>query len=103
MLKASLESAVEEARERKESQRRPRVEGALDGIYIQFESVPGFELALTSLEDRRHRIHPELRAVTERIVDDRVIQVATVFVPDGWIGRFIEKFEQYILQDYIGR
>ena len=95
-LKAALMSAVEEAKQRKTSQGEIRVEGTIDGIYIQFESVPGFELALTSLEDRRGQVHPELRAVTTRTVDDRVIQTATVFVPDGWIGRFTKKFEQYI-------
>ena len=95
-LKAALTSAVEEAKQRKTSQGEIRVEGTIDGIYIQFESVPGFELALTSLEDRRGQVHPELRAVTTRTVDDRVIQTATVFVPDGWIGRFTKKFEQYI-------
>ena len=97
-LEASLNATVKEARERKEVQSRVRVNGALSGIYIQFESAPDFELALASLEDRRTSIHPELRAVTSRTVNGKVIQTATVFVPDGSIGRFIQKFEQYLYE-----
>ena len=101
-LKASLMSTVEQAKERKTSRSDMRIEGVIDGIYIEFQSVPGFELALTSLEDRRRSIHPELRAVTERTVDDEVIQMATVFVPKDRIGDFIKKVEQYIEEDTIG-
>lgn len=72
-----------------------RVAGALDGIYIQFESTPGFELALTSLEPQLGSNPPEVRAVTTREVHGQQIQVATVFVPEGWIGRFCKRFEQY--------
>lgn len=97
-LKASLEVAVGEAKERKESQGDVRVEGAVDGIYIEFESVPGFDLALTSLEDRRRKSHPELRAVKDQITNDdgKAIQMATVFVPNECIGDFVRKFEEYI-------
>ena len=101
-LKASLISAVEEAEERKKPLREMRIEGVIDGIYIEFESVPGFELALTSLEDRRRRHHPELRAVTDRTVDGKVIQMATVFVPNDCIGDFIKKFDQYIAENTKG-
>lgn len=78
-----------------ERNRAMRVEGAISGIYVQFEAVPGFDLALTSLEPQQGKVHPELRAVTERVVNGQPTQVATVFVPDGWVGKFIERFEQY--------
>ncbi len=92
-LRGALTGAAAEA----DAARDPtlRVEGAISGIYVQFESVPEFELALTSLEPQQGKTHPELRAVTERIEDYRTIQIATVFVPEGWIGRFIDRFEQY--------
>ena len=92
-LRQSLSQAADQAA----AERHPtlQVEGAISGIYVQFEAVPGFELALTSLEPQQGKVHPELRAVTEQDVNGQAIQFATVFVPDGWIGKFIERFEQY--------
>lgn len=75
------------------------VEGALSGIYVTFESWPGFELALTSLEPQVGKSHPEVRAVTTRGEGDSVVQLATVFVPDGWVSRFVQKFEDYVSED----
>lgn len=94
---ARLSRSLSKAEDQAATDRQPmlHVEGAIAGIYVQFESVPDFELALTSLEPQRGKVHPELRAVTERTVDGRTIQLATVFVPDGWVGKFIERFEQY--------
>ena len=90
-----MTAAAEGAESRRSEQPSDRVEGALEGIYVQFESTPGFELALTSLEPQRGSNHPEVRAVTTREVQGQEVQFATVFVPDGWIGRFCERFEQY--------
>lgn len=94
-LKDDLDALGAAARARRE-QTDVRVEGAVEGVYIQFESVPGFDLELTALEPRQGKVHPELRSVTERLVDGQPVQFATVFVPDGWIGRFSRKFEQYV-------
>ncbi|HEX7051153.1 MAG TPA: S8 family peptidase [Longimicrobiales bacterium] len=72
------------------------VHGAKPGIYIQFDSQPGYELNLGSLEDRRQGI--ELVAVTEASTDEaepRRIQRATVFVPDGKLKHFVARFQKY--------
>ena len=71
------------------------VHGAEPGVYIQFESPPGVELKLESLEDRRRGI--ELVAV-QRVAagpDEPIVQMATVFVPDGSLKHFFDRFEQY--------
>lgn len=98
-LVAQLEAAVDAAAQRKARKGNLRVEGALEGIYVQFESHPGFELALTSLEPQKGQAHPELCAVTTREVNDERVQFATVFVPEGWVGRFAKQFEDYISED----
>jgi hypothetical protein len=73
------------------------VEGALQGVYVQFEGPPGVPLKLESLEDKRAGI--TLVAVTERKDDGepeaKPVQQAPVFVPDGAIKKFTQKFEAY--------
>lgn len=90
-----MNAASDEATSRRAQDPADRVEGAIEGIYVQFESTPGFDLALTSLEPHLGLLHPELRAVTTREVAGEEVQFATVFVPEGWIGKFTERFEQY--------
>jgi hypothetical protein len=63
-----------------------------NGIVIQFESEPDYELAINSLEFFPSGI--ELLAV--RRFDDKVI--ATVFVPEGKIARFINAVTAYLEQ-----
>ena len=94
-----LDAAAEAAQRRKEDHDAIQVEGALEGIYVQFQSHPGFELALTSLEPQQGSVHPELCAVTTREVEGESVQLATVFVPEGWIGRFTKRFEDYVSED----
>lgn len=94
-LVAQMTAAADAAESRRAERPTDRVEGAIEGVYVQFESAPGFELALTSLEPQVGSIHPEVRAVTTREIDGREVRFATVFVPEGWIGRFCERFEQY--------
>ncbi len=73
-----------------------RLEGAVDGIYVRFESFPGVELALESLDPRRGKVHPELRAVREVRVDNRIFEQAVVFVPEGQLGYFLGRIEAYL-------
>lgn len=69
--------------------------GAEPGLYIQFESPPGVDLKLESLENRSRGI--ELVAVQDlqSASGQRSIQQATVFVPDGSLKHFFERFDQY--------
>lgn len=63
--------------------------GAEPGIYVEFESQPGFGLKLESLDASGSGI--ELVSV----VENGSVEKATVFVPDGKIKHFIKRFEQY--------
>lgn len=92
-----LMAALQQA-ERKTAEERDElsitVHGAEPGLYIQFESVPGVELKLESLEDKRRGI--ELVAVqTVERPEQPPIQLATVFVPDGKLTHFTTRFQQY--------
>lgn len=73
------------------------VEGALPGIYVTFDSFPGIELAIESLDPRRGRIHPELRSVRAVTAPDgQIVERATVFIPDGKLGQFLQRIQEYL-------
>ncbi len=94
---AALRDALQQA-ERETAEERKElgitVHGAEPGLYIQFESVPGVELKLESLEDRRKGIELVAVQTVERPEQPRV-QFATVFVPDGKLTYFVKRFQQY--------
>lgn len=97
---ATLRAALQQA-ERETAQEREElgitVHGAEPGLYIQFESAPGVELKLDSLEDKRKGI--ELVAVqTAARPGQPPIQLATVFVPDGELPHFATRFQQYAVE-----
>ena len=98
-LSQQLRSAFDDAKSRRTPEREIEVEGTIDGIYVQFESIPDFELALHSLEPRRAAIHPELRAVKNVTLDSREVQQATIFVPDQQVSSFLRRFEQYTTEN----
>jgi hypothetical protein len=61
----------------------------VNGIYLSFESQTGYELKFDSLDFRRNGI--ELCSVKE----EAGRTIAAVFVPDGKLGYFLSKVEQY--------
>lgn len=67
-------------------------------MLVTFESWPGFELALKSFDPLR-RGTPELLAVHERGADEDRVQFATVHVPAGGLGFFLERLDQYATRD----
>lgn len=71
------------------------VAGAVDGIYVQFESFPGIRLALESLDPRTKGPHPELVSVREFSTATGVVEYATVFLPDGTLGYFVSRLQEY--------
>ena len=94
-----LESALQQAEAAGQSRREAEelhLEGVVDGIYVRFESFPDVELALESLDPRRGKVHPELRAVREVTVDNRTFEQAVVFVPEGKLGYFLARVEAYL-------
>ena len=103
-LKQALEAAVVDGHERREKT-GIEVHGAAPGIYVEFEAIPGWDLAVMGLEhsakDPSKRI--EVVAVTlapmplNAAPGAKPIQRATVFVPDGQIAHFIQRLEKYAL------
>jgi hypothetical protein len=94
-LKRAFNAAVEIAHQRREDAGFV-VHGALPGIYVQFESQPGFALELESLENKRQGI--ELVAVSyvqTKGAKPKQVERATVFVPDGKVKHFVSRFEAY--------
>jgi hypothetical protein len=71
------------------------VAGAVDGVYIQFESFPGVRLALESLDPRSKKPHPELVSVQNITTPAGAVEYATVFVPDGTLGYFVSRLQKY--------
>lgn len=74
------------------------VQGAAPGVYVQFESAPGVDLKIESLEDKRKGIEVVAVRSTRLQPDQSPVQRATVFVPDGQVKHFITRFEQYSQQ-----
>ena len=66
-----------------------------DGIFITFESFPEVELALQSLDPQLGQRHPELVAVRSVKTEEGIRQQATVFVPDGKLGYFLDRLQAY--------
>jgi hypothetical protein len=69
-----------------------------EGMLVTFESWPGYELELKSLDPLR-RGAPELLAVHDRYVGEDRVQFATVYVPGGGLGYFLQRLDQYATQD----
>lgn len=67
-----------------------------EGTYISFNSFPGLELALESLDVQRSGEQPELVAVREDDFADGKVQVATVYIPDGKKEYFLKRLTQYV-------
>ncbi len=93
-LKKQLREAAREGHE--QLQQIPADQLVKRGFYIEFESDPGLELKVESLKGERQGI--ELVAVSEmsEAEDGKTPMKATVFVPEGKIGYFIKKIEEYL-------
>ena len=90
-LRSALNSAAAAGRTRRDAI-SVRVESARLGIYFRFDSFADSEvpLKLESLESSRAGIE----VVNVRVTDG--IQSAVVFVPDGQVKYFLNRFEQYL-------
>ena len=92
----ALTSALAEAREQARTDRDAvgfSVDGAQPGLYIEFQSPPDFDLKLESLGHRGKGI--EVVNVRSAEFKDGVTQLATVFVPDGRLKHFFDRFREY--------
>ena len=95
---AYLHDSLIEAQRQAEANRAAleiSVHGAQPGLYVEFESPPDVEMKLDSLENKRRGI--EVVAVRKVPVGPEAspTQFATVFIPDGSLRHFFERFQQY--------
>lgn len=74
------------------------VSATAEGRLVTFESWPGFDLELQSL-DPVGEGNPELLAVHVRGTGDDRVEYATVYVPGGNLGYFLRKLEEYATQN----
>ncbi len=79
-------------------QAQVEIEGSTPSIYVEFESVEDIRLDLSSLEAKRSGI--ELVSVRHEILaqadgTSKLIEWATVVIPDGKIKHFLHRFETY--------
>lgn len=88
-LRRQLDQVQTELEERRGRQVPVGVE-APRGFYLEFESPPGYELKLESLEQKRAGI--ELISVRT----SGTTTLATVFVPQGKIAFFVSRIEKYL-------
>jgi hypothetical protein len=72
---------------------------ASDGVYVVFDSFPGFGLKPETFDPRTAGEQPALLSLLTVRVGADVVERATVFVPDGKLGHFVERFEQYAEED----
>lgn len=66
------------------------------GTLVSFESFPGLELALESLDVQRAGDQPELVAVKEVTTDNGAVQIATVYIPNGKRDYFLKRLNDYV-------
>jgi len=64
-----------------------------EGMLLTFVSWPGFDLEPAKLDPGNQP--PELIAVRTRTVGDETVQLATVHVPEGSLGFFLKRFDEY--------
>lgn len=88
----SLVTQIESAEQQAAAQvaAKPNAAEAPNGIVLEFQSEPNFELRLKSLESEGSGI--ELRNAR---VDSNGVMHAAVFIPNGKVGLFVRKFEAF--------
>lgn len=67
----------------------------IDGVYIQFESKPGFDLKTESLEDIRAGIRL-LNIKDDDKSNNEKVTIATIFVPIAKTNNFLKKLDEYL-------
>jgi hypothetical protein len=94
-LRSQLEDADRRGRERRDDESLD-IAGAVDGIYVAFESFDGLDEALNSLDPAPRGPQPELRMVRTVTRDEATVEQAVVFIPDGKLGYFLSRIDKYL-------
>lgn len=74
------------------------------GIYLEFQSAPGFDLVVKSVEDLKQgirlcNVRNEKQLNKENEFEDKSITYATVFVPNDKKSFFFRKVEKYLTEE----
>ena len=90
-LTEGLTTAVEQVAARRAA------EGAAPavGVLVQFEAPPGVDLKLESLENKHAGIEVRGAHRTRQTEDQPYVETATVFIPEGKVAHFLNRFQQY--------
>ena len=72
-----------------------------NGFYVQFSSEPGYDLKVESLGNANKDIEP-VAVQTIEAEGELAQTTATVFIPEGRLGYFIDKVEKYLNEDTKG-
>lgn len=92
MIKGRLQAAWQAT-----DAQRAAIHATRRGVYLDFYSEPGFDLALSSLDARRSRIR--LLNVHRDNSQDPATTIATVFVPNEKRGYFLRKVDKYATEN----
>ena len=95
-IRRKLEEAWRQAKAIDE-QRKAVALSTKDGIYLEFESSPGYELATKSLEQLRSGIR--LANIRTEIVAGKEVRKATVFIPSKKEVLFLRKVQAYLEEE----
>lgn len=100
-LARAIETVEQQGRsEQRAAAEQTDLEPLGEGVRVVFDSVPGFDLKLATFDPQTRGPHPELLSVTEVVTSDgATVERATVFVPEGQLGHFVERFEQYATEE----
>ena len=98
-LQQQWESIWTRAREQQESRMAVSMP-TRDGVYVEFEGAPGYDLVTKSLEDRGAGIRL-LNVYSVRSERDPTQEItrATVFIPSGKQEKFLKKIKKYAEED----
>ena len=97
-LADEADTALQQAAQRRSAATQALgVQPTTEGMLVTFESWPGVEMDIWSFDPARQP--PELIAVRESGSEGNRVQLATVHVPQGSLGYFLKKFEQYATED----
>lgn len=96
-LRSAFTAAITQAAERRKVA-QVQVDGFIPALYIEFQSLEGTPLDLSTLEATRSGI--EVVAVRREVTEhadgtQSFVEHATVVVPDDKVGHFLRRFEEY--------
>jgi hypothetical protein len=94
-LASELQDAEAKGHDRR-SEEQIEIPNAINGVYVRFDAFEGLEDVLESLDPRQGRVRPELRSFRTTLVEGQLVEQAVVFIPDGKLGYFLKRIEQYL-------